>query len=135
MSPHSRTILLFALGAATACAHNANSSDIAPSSSGPITRAEMEQVRYASLYDVVQALRGRWLLARGPKTLLGPAVEVQVFVDDLRMGGVDALRSLKTDNVVSISFIDPVEAGQRWGGKYSQGSIVVSTYPDGLPED
>jgi hypothetical protein len=50
------------------------------------------------------------------------------------MGGVDALRSLKTDNVVSISFVDPVAAGQRWGGKYGQGTIVVTTHADTLPE-
>ena len=99
-----------------------------------ITRSEMEQARYASLYEVVQALRGRWLQTRGPKTLLGRPVEVQVLVDDLRMGGVDALRSLKTDNVVSISFVDPVAAGQRWGGKYAQGTIVVTTGIDTLPQ-
>jgi len=50
------------------------------------------------------------------------------------MGGVDALRSLKTDNVVSISFVDPVAAGQRWGGKYAQGTIVVTTGADTLPQ-
>jgi hypothetical protein len=94
----------------------------------------MEQARYASLYEVVQALRGRWLQTRGPSTLLGRPGEVQVFLDDMRMGGVDALRSLKTDNVVSISFVDPVAASQRWGGKYAQGTIVVTTHADTLPE-
>lgn len=134
MSPCARTLVLLAIGAASACARTTNAADVAPSSTGPITRAEMEQVRYASLYDVVQALRGRWLVTRGPKTLLGRPVEVQVFVDDLRMGGVDALRSMQTDNVLSISFVDPVTAGQRWGGKYSQGTILVAMSPDALPE-
>jgi len=93
----------------------------------------MEQARYASLYEVVQSLRGRWLATRGPKTLLGVPTEVQVLVDDMRMGGVDALRSLKTDNVVSITFVDPVAAAQRWGGKFAQGTIVVTTHADAPP--
>ena len=93
---------------------------------------EVRQLRKS--YGSVQALRGRWLQTRGPNTLLGRPGEVQVLVDELRMGGVDALRSLKTDNVVSITFIDPVAAGQRWGGKYAQGTIVVTTSADTLPE-
>lgn len=135
MSSPTRTIMLLALGAVmSACARNSRPNDITRSEANVITRAEMEQTRYASLYDAVQALRGRWLQARGPNTLLGRPVEVQVLVDDMRMGGVDALRSLSTDNVVSISFVDPVAAGRRWGGKYAQGTIVVATHADTTPE-
>ena len=99
-----------------------------------ITRAEMEQNQYASLYEVVQALRGRWLSSRGPTTLLGKPTEVQVMVDDMRLGGVNTLRSLTRDNVVTIAFVDPVAAAQRWGGKFAQGTIVVTTRADGAPD-
>ncbi|MES3035652.1 MAG: hypothetical protein V4813_16740 [Gemmatimonadota bacterium] len=98
-----------------------------------ITRAEMEQTRYGSLFDVVQALRGRWLRSRGPNSLIGRSTEVQVLVDDMRMGGVETLRTMRTDNVVSIQFVDPVTAAQRWGGKHAIGTIVVTTYADGVP--
>lgn len=134
---HFRALVLLAFGAiALACARGPQPNDISRTSSNAsvISRTEMEHARYASLYEVVQSLRGRWLQTRGPKTLLGQPGEVQVLVDDLRMGGVDALRSLKTDNVVSISFVDPVAAGQRWGGKYAQGTIVVTTGVDTLPQ-
>jgi hypothetical protein len=129
----SRTLSTLALGAAlAACAGQTPNGSPRPSAN-LITRAEMEQARYASLYDVVQALRSRWLQSRGPSTLLGRPTEVQVMVDDMRMGGVEALRPLKTDNVVSIAFVDPVAAAQRWGGKYAQGTIVVTTRADGAP--
>ena len=137
MPLHPSALVLLAFGAvASACARTSQPNDISRTSSNAsvISRTEMENARYASLYEVVQSLRGRWLQTRGPKTLLGRPGEVQVFVDDMRMGGVDALRSLKTDNVVSISFVDPVAAGQRWGGKYAQGTIVVTTQPDTLPQ-
>jgi len=134
MSSPSRTLLWFAVCAVvSACAHGTTRKNGERPSANLITRAEMEQARYASLYDVVQALRGRWLQSRGPNTLLGRPVEVQVMVDDMRMGGVESLRSLKTDNVVSVQFVDPVAAGQRWGGKYAQGTIVVTTRADAVP--
>jgi len=133
----SRTLVLCAFGAlAVACARGSQPNDVSRTSSNAsvITRTEMETARYASLYEVVQSLRGRWLQTRGPNSLLGRQVEVQVLVDDLRMGGVETLRSLRTDNVVTISFVDPVAAGQRWGGKYAQGTIVVTTRADTLPQ-
>jgi hypothetical protein len=94
----------------------------------------MERSEYASLYEVVQALRGRWLRSRGPNTILGRQTEVQVMVDDMRLGGVNTLRSLTRDNVVQIAFVDPVTAAQRWGGKYAQGTIVVTTHADAAPD-
>jgi hypothetical protein len=136
MSSRTRSFLMLALGTVVAgCAHNPTPSDVGTPDASRITRAEMEQARYASLYEVVQALRGRWLTTRGPKTLLGTPSEVQVLLDDMRMGGVDALRTLQTDNVVSISFVDPVTAAQRWGGKFAQGTIVVTTHADASPND
>ena len=129
-----RAFVTLALGAIASCSRGSQP-DVRPGpNASVITRDEMEQAQYASLYDVVQSLRGRWLQVRGPNTLLGRPGEVQVFLDDMRMGNVDALRSIKTDNVVSISFVDPVAAGQRWGGKYAQGTIIVSTRADTLPQ-
>lgn len=136
MSRVIRTISLLGLGLALAsCAGRKNPGKAQSSGgSGAITRAEMEKVRYSSLYEVVQALRARWLQSRGPTTFLSRPTEVQVMVDEMRMGGIDALRGLRTDNVVSIAFFDPVTAAQRWGGKHAQGTILVTTRADGVPQ-
>jgi hypothetical protein len=135
MSPLSRGIIRLAFGGmVVACAHGAGQKATQRSSPDRITRAEMEQNQFASLYEVVEALRGRWLRPRGPTTLLGRQSDVQVIVDDMRMGGVNSLRSLTTDNVVMIAFVDPVAAAQRWGGKYAQGTIVVTTRADAAPD-
>jgi hypothetical protein len=135
MTSLSRALVLSMLGGIlVACAHG-------PASTGQrtdanvITRAEMEANEYASLYEVVQALRGRWLRARGPNTLIGRPGEVQVMVDDMRMGGVSSLRAMTRDNVVTIAFVDPVAAAQRWGGSHAQGTIVVTTRPDAAAPD
>ena len=134
MSILSRTLTRLGLvGVVAACAHGPAQSR-PPSDANVITRAEMERTEYASLYEVVQALRGRWLRSRGPSTILGRQTEVQVMVDDMRLGGVNTLRSLTRDNVVTIAFVDPVTAAQRWCGKYAQGTIVVTTHADAAPD-
>ena len=134
MSSLSRTLsrLGFA-GFVAACTHGPAQTQ-PPSDANVITRAEMERSEYASLYEVVQALRGRWLRSRGPSTILARQTEVQVMVDDMRLGGVNTLRSLTRDNVVQIAFVDPVTAAQRWGGRYAQGTIVVTTHADAAPD-
>jgi hypothetical protein len=136
MPPTFRTLSLFALGAAIAACAGRQTPDGGTgrrSASGPITRAEMDAARYASLYDVVLALRGHWLQGRGPSTITGRPAEIQVIVDEIRMGGVEALRAIQSDNVVSIAFVDPVAATQRWGGSHAQGTIVVTMRADAAP--
>jgi hypothetical protein len=136
MSAFLRVVGLLSLGlTVTACA--ARRPDDRPatrrSASGPITRDELESARYATLYDAVLALRGQWLQRRGPTTLVTRPVEIQVIAGDLRMGGVQSLRTMNSDNVVSIAFVDPVTAAQRWGGSHAQGAIVVSMQADAAP--
>ena len=134
MSPLPRLLTRLALAVTVSgCAHG-SAPGAQRAKADLITRAEMEQNEYASLYEVVQALRGRWLQGRGPTTILGRQNEVQVMVDDMRLGGVNSLRSLTRDNVVTIAFVDPVTAAQRWGGKYAQGTIVVTTHADAAPD-
>ena len=135
MSPLPRLLTRLALAVTVSgCAHG-SAPGAQRAKADLITRAEMEQNEYASLYEVVQALRGRWLQGRGPTTILGRQNEVQVMVDDMRMGGVSSLRSMTRDNVVTIAFVDPVAAAQRWGGSHAQGTIVVTTRPDAVAPD
>ncbi|MFL5619766.1 MAG: hypothetical protein ACJ79A_15390 [Gemmatimonadaceae bacterium] len=137
MSPLRRVIglLTFVTTLAGCAAHRPDDGSAARrSASGPIAREELESARYATLYDAVLALRGRWLRPRGTKTFLGRPVQVQVIVDDMRMGGVEALRAMTSDNVMRITFIDPATAAQRWGGSHAQGTILVATHADGAPD-
>ena len=136
MSTFLRVIGLFSLGLTIAACAGRRPDDRAAtrrSASGPITRDELESARYATLYDAVLALRGQWLQRRGPTTLVSRPVEIQVIAGDIRMGGVQSLRTMNSDNVVSIAFVDPVTAAQRWGGSHAQGAIVVSMQADGAP--
>jgi hypothetical protein len=94
-----------------------------------LTAEEIGGGRWANAYDVIQALRGRWLQSRGPDTLLGVPGEVQVRVDDVRMGGVSSLRNIPAMDITYAQFIDPTTAAARWGPGHAHGAIYVSTRP------
>ena len=94
-----------------------------------ITAVEISRTNYSNLFDVVQALRSRWLVSRGPNTILGPRVEIQVHLDDVRLGGVQSLRNLSPAGVEYIQWFDATAAAQRWGLGYGHGAIYVSTRP------
>src|SRR5574341_1578416 len=61
-----------------------------------LTTEELNQRSFYSAYEAVDALRPLWLSRPG----LGS--EVQVYVDENRMGGVAALRSVR---ILSVAFI------------------------------
>ena len=137
MSPLLRVIglLTFATTLAACASQRPNDARAARrSASGPITRDDLEAARYATLYDAVLALRGQWLQRRGPSTLVGRPAEIQVLAGEMKMGGVQTLRTMTSDNVVSIAFVDPLTAAQRWGGSHAQGAIVVSMQADAAPQ-
>ena len=92
-----------------------------------ITAEEMQSVQFSNLYDLVQALRFRWLQSRGPDSINMQPGQVQVRLDDTRLGGVEALRSIAPTGIGSIQWVDPTTAAARWGMGYGHGAIVIST--------
>ena len=126
-------VLISAAAFAMACRTSAGRSGAttAAGRADMITAVEINRTNYSNLYDVVQALRTRWLLSRGPDTILGQPGEVQVHLDDVRLGGVQSLRNLSPVGVAYIQWFDPISAAQRWGLGYGQGAIYVSTRPKG----
>jgi hypothetical protein len=89
----------------------------------------MQRNPWPDAYALVESLRPRWLRAHGPDGLQGQTVEVQVYLDDARLGGVAALRGIAVTDIAYIRFVDPVAAAARWGGEHINGAIYVSTRP------
>jgi hypothetical protein len=92
-----------------------------------ITAEELQTVQFSNLFDVVQALRFRWLQSRGPDSINMQSGQVQVRLDDTQLGGVETLRNIPPAGVVSIQWVDPNTAAGRWGMGYGHGAILVST--------
>ena len=89
-----------------------------------------EQIfNYTDAYQAVQALRSRWLNARGPDSFASPS-EVLVYRDDVQLGGVSTLRTISPREVAYIRYYDGIAASGRWGIGHGAGVIYVSTSMD-----
>ena len=80
---------------------------------------------FYSAYDAVAALRPMWLNRRGPEG------EIQVYVDDNHVGGVEMLRSVRSTSISMIKHLDGIQAAARYGLGHDQGAILVSTRATG----
>lgn len=95
-----------------------------------ITRDQMLDGSYATVYDAVAALRSNWLRARGPDSFVMPSI-VWVYIDGSRAGDVDVLRNIQPKLVNTVRFYDGPTATGRWGVDNGAGVIHVSTWSDG----
>jgi len=96
-----------------------------------ITQQELQEHRFETLFDAIQALRPIWLQTRGTNTLQAQATQIQVYLDNSRMGGIETLSTINISSVVYIRHYDGIEATARWGLDHGQGAIYVSTHPQG----
>ena len=90
-----------------------------------ITREQIQQNGYRTAYDAVEALHAPWLVTRADG--LRTQREVQVYLDNTRLGGVETLRQVVAAQILRITWIDAPTAINRWGVDHSQGVIMVVT--------
>jgi hypothetical protein len=95
-----------------------------------ITRDQMVDGSYVTVYDAVAALRSNWLRPRGPDSFVLPSI-VWVYIDGQRAGGVDVLRNVQPRLVNTVRFYDGPTATGRWGVDNGAGVIHISTWADG----
>ena len=118
---------LLSLTMATACAHSIRQQS-PHRNFERITRDELLDNHFQSAYDAVSALHSNWLAARGPDSFVMPS-KVWVYLDDIRVGGVEALSGITTSPVAFIQHYSGLEATSRWGIGHSAGVIYVATHP------
>lgn len=119
-----------ALFGLTACASSPPNGTDAHDQGGArlITRAEIERSQWSNTYDLVRNLRPRWVETRGVDSFENPG-EVQVYVDGMRLGPVDMLKTLSTSGIYYLEWVDPITAAGRWGLDHGQGVISISYRP------
>ncbi|MBW3630583.1 MAG: hypothetical protein KY464_14970 [Gemmatimonadetes bacterium] len=115
------TVLLLAGGCASAAggARTSGRSDL-------IVEEQIRSRGFTSAYDVVETLRGNWLRTRGVDSFSTPS-EIQVYVDNVRLGGIHMLRQIAPMTVTYIQWFNPIDASARWGLGHGAGAIYVST--------
>lgn len=104
-----------------------------------LTAEEISEASASTVYELVRSKRPRWLSVRGSSTLrtaagrdnLGqpmtyPAeAEIAVYVDDVKYGSQETLRSMSTNTVETIQYLDAASATQRFGTNHEYGAILI----------
>lgn len=99
-----------------------------PGSASPdiITRAEIEASRADNVYELIQQLRPRFLRTRGVSSMSDPSAgHPVVYVNEVRHGGLETLRSILVSQVDEIRYISASDATTRWGTGHTAGVIQV----------
>lgn len=113
-------VLILLAGCASATGRSAGTSDVI----GP---EELNTVRVATAYEVVERLRPVFLRGRGQTTLAGDPQYPVVYVDGMRQGGPEALRRVPSQDVNMIRYVSARDATTRYGTGHSAGAIEVTT--------
>ena len=105
-------------------------------------RIEADEVRAqapGSLHQLIQSRRPHWLATRGlatmqTRTTTDPtfetttaslAPEIIVYVDGSRVGSQSVLRSIQTDEVDSLEYLNAQDATTRYGTGHPYGAILI----------
>ena len=113
-----------------------------------ITTAEIQKYgANGSVHDLINALRRQWLNVHHTSIRETPIITAQgkrgaevtpardatllVYLDRIKVGDIDQLRSLPLAGVVTVRYYNPAEALRRWGSGHEHGAVEVITTPDG----
>lgn len=80
-----------------------------------------------TVYDAILEVRPDFFERRARRNLSGQLEGLRVFVDDVDVGDVDALRTLPLGPVTSVRYVYPGDAEFRWGRQASGAVILVTT--------
>ncbi|HEX8394115.1 MAG TPA: hypothetical protein VF665_17360 [Longimicrobium sp.] len=124
------SLVVLAFGAAlAACGGNPPSSGFAPAVHGGarlIAEQEVENSTASSAYELIQQLRPRWLYVSSGPTTFGREPGIVVYVNEMRLGGLQSLREVDANAIRKVAFMDPNEATGRFGLNHTHGAILVS---------
>jgi hypothetical protein len=128
---HTRLTILAVLAVATslaACASSgAESGSQRPSrQSNVLTQEELLATQHTNVHDALAVLRSNWMAERGPISFQNPeAGQVRVYLDFVDVGGVSYLRQLRVRDVISLQFLNSMEAAQRFGLRTNSGPVIL----------
>ena len=123
-----RFLILATLAAAAGCASNGRAPRFAEgqvrNASAPLVEADIARTSTQTAFEAIQQLRPQYLLgARVRGAVDGPVV----YVDGIRVGGIEALNNIVASTIGEIRRLDLTEATIRFGSGHADGAILVAT--------
>ena len=94
------------------------------------SRLQADEIRSlgsnASMYDVIERLRHRWLETRNMDPAIPEATDqIGVYRGNQLLGGVSQLRYIQANQVLSARFIEGREASGLYGPGHASGVILL----------
>jgi hypothetical protein len=90
---------------------------------------DLVPARADNVYEAILEVRPSFL-SRRASSMDGTDLPLRVFVDDLELSGLDALRGVPLGPVTSVRYVDPSDTNFRWGPGRAPGpagAIMVTT--------
>ena len=97
-------------------------------SSDVLTVSEMRDAQTTDVFQAISMLRPMFL-HRGRETspFRPTASLLTVYLDNVRLGSLDALRTMPIESVKTVQYLSSSEATMRWGTNHTGGVILLST--------
>jgi len=120
------------VGSALAQSVPAGQAKLRPATFGRANVVEQEEIRTAdagpSAYEAIRRLRPEYLTRRAtPQPGDGEEGYPVVYLDGIRLGGLETLKNIPLDTITRIRFLRASEAAQWLGRTHRGGVIAVST--------
>jgi hypothetical protein len=91
-----------------------------------ITIEEIQRLNVSTAMEIVERLRPEFLRGRGRVSMNQPEAQFPVvYVNGLRAGRLEALRTITASDVDEIRYISAADATTRWGTGHTGGVIAV----------
>ena len=119
-----RSLLLLS-SAAVLAAGCASTGGGARSTHNVVTVQDLEREANRNLYEALMVVRPAFLRSRGTAGTATESVPIQVYVDGIRMEGVDHLRRISASTVREVRYLDPQQAASRFGPNHNNGALLV----------
>jgi hypothetical protein len=93
-----------------------------------ISAQQITEGHYDNVFAAVEALKPAWLKAKGATSLSGGGTDkVWVYLDNVRVGDVEALRDIQPRDILAVRYFDPGAAQAKYGSGHPAGAIMVET--------
>lgn len=94
-----------------------------------LTEDDIKAATAADAYDLIQRLRPAWLRQKGDPSQMDAdgSREIRVWVNGRDAGGLSVLRNYDSHQIVSIRWVDSINARATYGRGYGRGVIALQT--------
>jgi hypothetical protein len=91
-----------------------------------LSSAEWQGAHVVTAFEAVELLRPQFFRSRGETSILLRAeTQTNVYLDNMRLGGLETLRDVPISGLQSIRYLSAGEAANRWGTNQTGGAIQL----------